>query len=118
MGCNADNLFLVSVFVREPDCVVRIMSRLRGERSGLRIHAGQGIFLFSKQSSLALWLTYPLTQWVPRLKRPGPQVNSSPPSRVEVESEWCENPTAFKSFRSVDGENFTFYLGAARIRWH
>jgi hypothetical protein len=41
---NADNLYLVSVFERESDCVVRIMSRLRGEWSGLRIQAGQGIF--------------------------------------------------------------------------
>jgi hypothetical protein len=54
---------------------------------------GAGNFLFSKSSRPALRSTQPPIQWVPgalspRVKRPGCEVDHSPPTTAEVKKMW------------------------------
>jgi hypothetical protein len=62
-------------------------------RSGVRIQAGLGIFLFTTTSRPPLWPTQLPIQWVPdalslKVKRPESEADHSPPSSVEVKNAW------------------------------
>jgi hypothetical protein len=60
---------------------------------GFKSWEGLGIFLFTTASRLALGPTQPPRQWVPealslRVKRPGREVDHSPPCSAEIENAW------------------------------
>jgi hypothetical protein len=66
---------------------------LRAGRSGVRIPAGAGNFLFTTMSTSALGPSQPPIQWVPRVislevKRLGCEADQSPPSSAEVKNPW------------------------------
>jgi hypothetical protein len=68
-------------------------------RSGVRVPAGAGNFLFTTVSRLALGPTQTPIQWVkgaPSLgvKRPGRKAKHSPPSRAEVKNAWIYTSTS------------------------
>jgi hypothetical protein len=91
---------------------LKMVSRLRAERSGARILAGARIFLFSKTSRPALVPTHPSIQWVlgfyPEINRPGRKVNHSHQSSAEAQNKWTCTSTPPICPHSVDSENFTF----------
>jgi hypothetical protein len=58
---------------------------------------GQGIFLLTTMSRLALGPTYPI-QWLPGalslvVKQPGRETDHSPPSNAEVKNAWNDTST-------------------------
>ena len=61
-------------------------------RSGVRIPAGPKALLLSKTSRLGLGLSQPPTQSVPVLRRPGSEVDHSPPRSAENKYE-CRHST-------------------------
>ena len=79
---------------------------------GFDCQFGQEIFLFCRTSKSAVGTTQPPIQWVPGffsgVKRPGRQVNHSPPSSDDVKSKWSCTSTILICLNGVDGENFTF----------
>ena len=62
----------------------------------------------------ALGPTQPSIQWVsgffPGVKRPGREVNHSPPSSVEVNNEWSSTSTTPVCLHGIGREHFTFYV--------
>jgi hypothetical protein len=65
------------------------------------------MFPFTKTSRLALGPTRLPILWVPELKRPGLEVNYSPPSDAEARNEWSYATTAGVSSHDLKRENFT-----------
>jgi len=65
------------------------------------------MFPFTKTSRLALGPTRLPILWVPELKRPGPEVNYSPPSDAEVRNGWSYATTASVSLHDLQREHFT-----------
>jgi hypothetical protein len=66
---------------------------LQPERSGVRVPAGAGNFLFITASRSALGPTQSPNQWVPvalslGVKRPGREADHSPQSSAEVKNAW------------------------------
>jgi hypothetical protein len=60
---------------------------------GVRVPVGSRMFLFSRSSRPALRSTQPPLQWVPgdlspEVKRPGREVDHSPPNSAEVKKMW------------------------------
>jgi hypothetical protein len=78
------------------------------------------IFSSPKRSRLALEPTQPPIQWVPfyipRVKRPGREVNHSPPSSAEVTDEWRDTSTPRICHHGVDRENLPLYISDLFIR--
>jgi hypothetical protein len=65
---------------------------------GFDSRRGLGIFLFTTVSRTVLGPTQPPIQWVPGapslgVKRPGREVEHSPPSRAEVKNAWSYTST-------------------------
>jgi len=52
-----------------------------------------GIFLFGAEFRLVLGPTHPPAQWVPGVKRPGLEEDSSPPSSFKVKNAWSYTST-------------------------
>jgi hypothetical protein len=72
---------------------VRTVTRLRDGRPGFDSRYGQGVFLFTTASKTTLEPTQPPIQWLPgalspRIKRPGREVNHTPPPSAEVKNGW------------------------------
>jgi hypothetical protein len=65
------------------------------------------MFLFS-----TLGPTQPLIQWIPEffpgVKRPGHQVDHSPPSSTVVKSEWSYTSTPHIYLHRMNRDNYTF----------
>jgi hypothetical protein len=76
-----------------------------GLRAGVRIPAGQGLFLFSKMSSLAPGLTHPPDQWALKSLVPGRAVGHPSHSNTGVKNE-C--------LFGVSRDSFTFFICSLR----
>lgn len=73
------------------DSIAGVVTRLQYERFGVRIPAGEGIFLFSTMARRSTGRTQPPIQWVrealsPGVDRPGSEADYSPVSDVEVKN--------------------------------
>jgi hypothetical protein len=82
------------------DSIVRIVTSYgredRGDRSSIPGRVKN--FLFSRSSRPALRSTqYPI-QWVPGVKRPGREVDHSPPTSAEVKKMWIYTSTLTYAF--------------------
>jgi hypothetical protein len=85
------NFCLITSTIQSRSSSASIMTRRRDGQPGFDSRQGQGIFLFSTASKLALGSTQPLIQWVsralsPGVERPGSEADHSPPSGVEVKN--------------------------------
>jgi hypothetical protein len=82
----------ISNVSRQWDSAMRIETRLRTGRSGIRARQRQEVFLFSNEFRTALGPMQPPIQSVPEFfpeeERPGRDVDQSPPSSAEVKNEW------------------------------
>jgi hypothetical protein len=80
---------------RSRDSVVGIATSygLDDREVGVRVPTGVKNFLFSKSSRPALRSTQPPLQWVPGIKRPGSEVDHSPPTSAEVKKMWIYTST-------------------------
>jgi hypothetical protein len=77
---------------------------IRGGQPGFDCRQGQGIFLYSTAARPALEPTQPPIQWVsgalsPGVKRPGREVDHSPPSGAEVKTGGPIPPLPYTSTR-------------------
>jgi hypothetical protein len=80
---------------------VSIVTRPRAGRSGNRIPAGGKIFLRNVQTGSG---AQPAScQWVPRVKRPGHEVDHLPPSNIEVE--WSRSSPPPVCLYDIEGED-------------
>jgi hypothetical protein len=112
-------MYLYLYTCRSRDSVVGIAtSNGLGDRGGRSSNPGRvKNFLFSKSSRPALRSTQPPIQWVPGalspgVKRPGREIDQSPPTSAEVNKMWlCTStpPYAFMKHR----DKFTFTLLAS-----
>jgi len=66
------------------------MTRLQAGQPGFK--QGQGIFLFTTMSILALGLSHLPVQWSPGVKQPGHEIDHSPPPIAKVNM-WSSTPT-------------------------
>jgi hypothetical protein len=99
----------------EPGTVVDIATRLRAGRSGVRIPAEVRDFSFLQNLPYLLWGLVSLVfngyqGSFPGVKRPGREVNHSPPSSAEVKNEWSYTSTPPICLHCVDRENFAFLI--------
>lgn len=90
------------------DRVVGTMTTLWSRRSGVQFPAQSRKFHFSKTSWPALAPTQPSIQWVPKVRRPGREINHSPSSRAEVSNEWNYTPSSSMCLYGIHRDNFTF----------
>jgi hypothetical protein len=88
-----------------------IATRLRSQRSGVRIPVG--LRNFCKTPRLAVGPTQLPIQWIPGLfpsvKRLGREVTRSPPCSAKVTNAWHHSCTAPIPLNGVGSGNFTFY---------
>ena len=87
---------------------------LQAERSGFRIPVHKEIFLFSKSPDL-LWAppSILLTGYrnsFPGIKRPGREVNHSPPSSFAVTNGWNRASVPQLCVHAVERDNFFFSI--------
>jgi hypothetical protein len=87
---------------------------VRDERSGVRFLAEEKIF-FSPKRPDRLWSPTSLLLNGYRgsfytVKRPGREVDYSPPSSTVVKNEWCYTSTSPTCFHVVDRDSFTFTI--------
>jgi hypothetical protein len=105
---------------KSPDSSVGIATRLRAGQSkvlGFDSRRGLGIFLFTTACRTALGPTQPSIQWVQGalsvgLKRPGREVDHSPPPSTEVKNAWSHTSIPqcifMARFLVKYRDNFTF----------
>ena len=88
---------------------------LRAGRSGNRIPLGARYFLFSKMSRGPPSPLFNGYRLFPGGKRPGRELNPSPPSRAENKNEWSSPSTSAICLHGVDREN-VFVTWAYQIK--
>jgi len=72
---------------------VCMVTRLRARRSGFDSRQGLVRTFFLAASKQILRSIYPPHQWIPRIKRPGPKGDHSPPSGANVTNGWSYRST-------------------------
>jgi hypothetical protein len=94
--------------------VVGIATDLLAGRSGVRIPAGQGIFSSRKPLTGSRSHTFSYSIGVggsfPEVKRPGSEVDCSPPSSNEVKNEWSYTSTAPICVHGMNRQPFLWKL--------